>query len=155
VLPSTFIGSEKESRFALNGWIDLRIQYWKSKQCGVTYFYFWKDARVRNGNGYGRTETVGEVVHVCRERKGASNSEEKKRMGNNVMILGRHRVWSGSKALLSFWSGSGQARFIFQAREHGGSCELRDKDSRERFGREMGKREWGSVGEEGVGVGYC
>jgi len=28
-----------------------------------------------------RTNSVGEAVHVCRERKGASNSEEKKRMG--------------------------------------------------------------------------
>jgi len=56
-------------------------------------FYFWKEVqprRLRNGKGR-RAQVVGEAVHVCRERKGASNSEEKKRMGN-VMILGRHRV---------------------------------------------------------------
>jgi hypothetical protein len=48
---------------------------------GVTYFYFWKTPWLRNGNGYRHTQSVGEAVHVCRERKGASNSEEKKKNG--------------------------------------------------------------------------
>ena len=53
------------------------------KAGGVTYFYFWKeggwlDTLSEKGKGTAHTSSVGEAVHVCRERKGASNSEEKK-----------------------------------------------------------------------------
>jgi hypothetical protein len=53
------------------------------------------------------------------------------------------RLWSGSKLLLSFRSGSGQARVIFQARSAAGataSCGIifYGKVWRERWNRESG-----------------
>ena len=61
-----------------------------------------------------RTNSVGEAVHVRRERKGASRSEEKKKNGKHNP--GKAQSINGCGAEVKYCSGSGQARFIFLAR---------------------------------------
>jgi hypothetical protein len=62
-----------------------------------------------------RTNSVGEVVHVRQERKGASRSEEKKKNGKRN-DPGKAQSINGCGAEVKHCSGSGQARFIFLAR---------------------------------------
>ena len=85
------------------------------------------------------TNSVGEAIHVCRERKGASNSEEKKKNGKRN-DPGKAQSINGCgaevKYSLRFRSGSGQAHVDLQARERRG--QLRDKFLGGRMGREMG-----------------
>lgn len=94
-----------------------RLCIWKSTEWRLETSRLWKEGsrrrkRVNCATSAGRMESdgdagayqdninVGGAVPVCRERKGASHSEEKKRM-RNVMILGKarlhKRMWSGCK----------------------------------------------------------
>ena len=41
----------------------------------------WPDSLTEKWKRAAHKSSVGEAVHVCRERKGASNSEEKKKNG--------------------------------------------------------------------------
>lgn len=88
------------------------------------------------------TNSVGEAIHVCRERKGASNSEEKKKNGKRNdpgKAQSINGCGAGVKYSLRFRSGSGQAHV--EARER--RWQLRDKFLGERMRRE--ESVWGRL----------
>ena len=115
------VWQKKSQRSFRSGDLDqheaLSFMYWKSTEWRLETSRLWKEGsrrrkRVNCATSAGewnrmgmpaRTRdniNVGGAVPVCRERKGASHSEEKKRM-RNVMMLGKarlhKRMWSGCK----------------------------------------------------------
>lgn len=114
VLPSTFIRSETESRFALNGWI---------KAGGVTSS---TSGRRVAGQPGGEMETGRCTQILCgrggsrvsgKERRVKFGREKKKGKRNGP---GKAQSINGCGAEVKYswvlWSGSGQARVIFHAR---------------------------------------